>query len=277
MKKKIFIVLLLLVIGIVGLFGFKYFKGKIQQNKTIDSFVESAKANGETYLILEINPKLMLILDENNKVKDISQLNDDASIFKNEEFENLNLDEAISKVITVAKENNYLTENKVISISTLTENDECIKQVKSYILGNDSSINVNETDKSKEELFDEIVKINEEKLKEFEEKYNQNANATDEYAKEFLISTLKSIEKSYVDKLNEFKKQGYTYDEEMTKKNGNGESIWYSRTISQYFEDDGEYADVKESNPIFTPTCDLNLLSKEECKTYCPHCRYIGG
>lgn len=277
MKKKIFIVLLLLVIGIVGLFGFKYFKGKIQQNTIINDFVESAKANGETYLILEINPKLMLILDENNKVKNISQLNDDASIFKNEEFENLNLDEAISKVITVAKENNYLTENKVISISTLTENDECIKQVKSYILGNDSSINVNETDKSKEELFDEIVKINEEKLKEFEEKYNQNANATDEYAKEFLISTLKSIEKSYVDKLNEFKKQGYTYDEEMTKKNGNGESIWYSRIISQYFEDDGEYADVKESNPIFTPTCDLNLLSKEECKTYCPHCRYIGG
>ena len=69
MKKKIFIVLLLLIIGIAGLFGFKYFKGKIQQDKTINSFVESAKANGETYLVLEINPKLMLILDENNKVK----------------------------------------------------------------------------------------------------------------------------------------------------------------------------------------------------------------
>lgn len=272
MKKKIFIVLLLLIIGIAGLFEYKHSKNQAQQNTIINDFVESAKANGETYLILEINPKLMLILDENNKVKSISQLNDDASIFKNEEFENLNLDEAISKVITVAKENNYLTENKVISISTLTENDECIKQVKSYILGNDSSINVNEIDKSKEELFDEIVKINEEKLKEFEEKYNQNANATDEYAKEFLISTLKSMEKSYVDKLNEFKKQGYTYDEEMTKKNGNGESIWYSRIISQYFEDDGEYADVKESNPIYIPVCDVKTYGKEMCKEYCPHC-----
>ena len=184
MKKKIFIVLLLLIIGIAGLFGFKYFKGKIQQDKTINSFVESAKANGETYLVLEINPKLMLILDENNKVKNISQLNDDAGIFKSEEFENLNLDEAISKVITVAKENNYLTENKVISISTLTENDECIKQVKSYILGNDSSINVNEIDKSKEELFDEIVKMNREKVKKFEEETHTFIDAEKQVKKE---------------------------------------------------------------------------------------------
>lgn len=277
MKKKILIVLGIIliigIIGIVGLFEYRHSKDQAQQNTVIDDFVESAKENGETYLILEINPKLMLILDENNKVKNISQLNDDANIFKNEEFENLNLDEAISKVITVAKENNYLTDKKDISVYTLTDSDKVIETVKNYIIENDNKIVVKEVDKSKEELHDEIVKMNKEQIKKIKGEYDARM---DQY-KQVYISDVKISEQEYVDKLNKFMSQGYTYDEEATKKYGEGESIWYSRTISQYFEDDGEYADVKESNPILTPTCDLNLLSKKECKTYCPHCRYIGG
>lgn len=277
MKKKILIVLGIIliigIIGIVGLFEYRHSKDQAQQNTVIDDFVESAKENGETYLILEINPKLMLILDENNKVKNISQLNDDASIFKNEEFENLNLDEAISKVITVAKENNYLTDKKDISVYTLTDDDKIIETVKNYIIENDNEIVVKEVDKSKEELHDEIVKMNKEQIKKIKGEYDAKMG---QY-KQVYISDVKRYEQEYVDKLNKFISQGYTYDEEATKKYGEGESIWYSRTISQYFEDDGEYADVEESYPILTPTCDLNLLSKEECKTYCPHCRYIGG
>lgn len=274
MKKKILIVLGIIliigIIGIVGLFEYRHSKDQAQQNTVIDDFVESAKENGETYLILEINPKLMLILDENNKVKNISQLNDDASIFKNEEFENLNLDEAISKVITVAKENNYLTENKVISISTLTENDECIKQVKSYILGNDSSINVNEIDKSKEELFDEIVKINREKVKKFEEEYNQKNNEIDKYLKESHISMAKASEQYYIDRVKEVTSQGYVYDDQATKEYGEGDLV-YSRDCSQ-----GDLT-CSGSTKVQIPSCNPNVLSKEECKTYCPHCRYIGG
>ena len=171
MKKKILIVLGIIliigIIGIVGLFEYRHSKDQAQQNTVIDDFVESAKENGETYLILEINPKLMLILDENNKVKNISQLNDDANIFKNEEFENLNLDEAISKVITVAKENNYLTDKKDISVYTLTDDDKIIETVKNYIIENDNEIVV-KVDKSKEELHDEIVKMNKEQIKKMQ-------------------------------------------------------------------------------------------------------------
>lgn len=182
MKKSFIIIGIILIICIVGIFGFKCinnFKNEKVQNKTINSFVESAAANGETYMLLEINPKLMLILDENNNVKDISQLNDDARIFKSEEFYNLSLEDAITKVIKVAKENSYLTDNKNISISTLTEDNGCIEQVKKYIIENDNDIKVSEINKSKEELFNEIVAINGEKRKKAEETAQKHQQKVD--------------------------------------------------------------------------------------------------
>ncbi|MDE6142418.1 MAG: hypothetical protein K2G03_07425, partial [Bacilli bacterium] len=81
MKKKKFIIIgIILIIGVVGFIGFKVVN-KVMLDKEIANFIEEVEANGETYLVIEINPKIILILDENNKVKEISNLIEDARIF----------------------------------------------------------------------------------------------------------------------------------------------------------------------------------------------------
>lgn len=80
---------------------------------------QSKQADAGTYLVFSINPKLMLHLNDDGTVEHAYQLNDDAAIFKNDDFRTLNLESAIDKTIDISTENDYLKTNKKVSVSIL--------------------------------------------------------------------------------------------------------------------------------------------------------------
>ena len=102
MKKKIIISLLafILVIGL-GIGGYLY----LNRDNTKEF----------TYIILKINPELMLSLDKDNKVIEVKALNDEAKIFVNRNLIGLSLEKAINIIIDVAVDNGYL-EDGIISL-----------------------------------------------------------------------------------------------------------------------------------------------------------------
>lgn len=140
MKKKLIIGLgiLILVIGLV-IGGLYYFKSN-SKGKDYDKQLEVNQADN-TYLVIEINPKLMLSLDKTGKVIEVFQLNDDASIFTNNDLKGLDVESAIIKIVDTATNNGYLTDNKQLSISILDKgNEDYLSQAKTII--EDKGINV---------------------------------------------------------------------------------------------------------------------------------------
>jgi len=138
-NKKIIIgiiaTVIVVAIAIAGVFllnGKDVNNGK--NNNTNDVLNGPTKSNETSYLVISINPKLMLHLDKDGKVIEVFQLNDDAGIFTNADFKGLDLESAINKVVDIAKDNGYLKDNKDISVSTLDNDkkdylDEVIKQL----------------------------------------------------------------------------------------------------------------------------------------------------
>lgn len=121
MKKKVIIIItsIVLVIGLVvgGLYYFKNLKGN-------ENF---------SYILLQINPKLLLSLDKNNKVIDVEPLNDDAEIFKSEDLIGLDLENAIDKVIDVALDNGYLEDGLIDMIGMSNFEGFSLEQAEKFV------------------------------------------------------------------------------------------------------------------------------------------------
>lgn len=82
-------------------------------------------AHNLTFLKFKINPEFGFVVNGNDEVVYYLSLNDDAGkIFKSEMFDGLNTNEAVNKAIEVAKENNYLVEEKKIEVTVITEDKE---------------------------------------------------------------------------------------------------------------------------------------------------------
>lgn len=156
-KKHIFIKILLviLVIVIVGFVGFKVMK-EVSINNEFKDMVQEAKENGETHVFIEINPKMVLTIDKDNNVIEISPANVDAFVITDHDFSNLDLESAINKIITIAKENNYLTDKKEITVISLTEDNGCIDKIKQYVINNDKDIKVIENDKNAKDVYKDM-------------------------------------------------------------------------------------------------------------------------
>lgn len=77
-------------------------------------------ADNKTYLILSFGPKLLLHINNEDKVMEMNQLNEEAFIFTNEEFKDLELIGAINKIIDIALLNGYLKTSKELDITTPT-------------------------------------------------------------------------------------------------------------------------------------------------------------
>jgi len=125
-KKLMLGMLLALILIISAITSIVLLSGKDNEkdsDTSINNPVEKEQKNKETYLVISINPKIMLHLDNAGKVIELFQLNKDAVIFTNDELENLDLDNAIDKIVTIAQDNGYLKDAKDISVSVLNNND----------------------------------------------------------------------------------------------------------------------------------------------------------
>ena len=77
-----------------------------------------------TYIILTINPEVMLKLDKSGKVIDVISLNEDAVIFKQDDLKGLDIGKAMEKVVSVAKENGFLKKGSDgITVAILEEKE----------------------------------------------------------------------------------------------------------------------------------------------------------
>ena len=77
---------------------------------------EEEQKDSDIFLVLSINPKFMLHI-KNDTISEIYQLNRDAKIFTNEDFQGLSLTDGLTKIQEILKENDYLKEDAVINIS----------------------------------------------------------------------------------------------------------------------------------------------------------------
>ena len=117
--KKIRIRVILLIMT----FMFLLFSGYtwLISSKTVSvSSFDVQIADNKTYLILSFGPKLLLHINNEDKVMEMNQLNEEAFIFTNEEFKDLELIGAINKIIDIALLNGYLKTSKELDITTPT-------------------------------------------------------------------------------------------------------------------------------------------------------------
>jgi len=91
---------------------------KINDNNNHSEQVENSNVN-DTYLIVEINPKLMMHYNKSGIVMEIFQINEEASIFVNADFKGLDINSSMDKLLEIALNNNYLKDSKQITISML--------------------------------------------------------------------------------------------------------------------------------------------------------------
>ena len=115
MKKKVIIVtaIVLIALGITAAVLFcnsKKSDGGLQNNN---------EKPMNTYLVITINPKVMLHLDKNGQVIEIFMLNEDAKIFANAEIKGLALESALKKIYELATTNNYLKDDKLLNIAII--------------------------------------------------------------------------------------------------------------------------------------------------------------
>lgn len=265
---KIFIVMIIIVLVIaVGLFIWY----KISLNKEFNDLIKNATENGETYIYIEINPKLMLVLDKDNNVKEISPVNVDGyKITDDQDYTGLDLESAINKIITVAKENNYLTDKKEIIITTITEDKGNFDKIKQYVASIDDGINVVENSKNAKNVYEEmkkdlqaVIAENTRRLVGDMEEAEREREERDKADREKELERIKKAEKEYIDRINQLKKEGYKLTE--------------TREDELLFTRDYETATEtgSESAHVWFPYCEtIYGVTKEECETYCPHCKY---
>lgn len=126
MKKKILLGVLF-AIAVVGTFliGFM-FKDTSQYNLALQ----------EESIIVSINPEVLFNTDNKGYVKEVLHINEDAKIYKEEDFIGLEIKEAVDKSIAVAKENGYVKEDTVVNVSSLSENSVYVEDIVLNLKGN---------------------------------------------------------------------------------------------------------------------------------------------
>lgn len=144
MKKKI-LGGTLLVVAIVGAFliGFM-FKDTSQYNVALQ----------EESIIVSINPEVLFNTDNKGYVKEVLHINEDAKIYKEEDFLGLEIKKAVDKTIEVAKANGYVKEDTVVNISSLNENSVYVEDIVLNLKGN--KINV-KTEKLSKDAIETIM------------------------------------------------------------------------------------------------------------------------
>lgn len=119
------ICLILVLFG--GIFGFNFYNS----NKVVN------------YLSIDINPSIMLGVNNKDKVKEVNNLNDDAEeLTKDLELINLEVEDATNKIIDKAIEVGYITEEEdnTILLSTYCNNKETSNNIQNKV---NNSVNEN--------------------------------------------------------------------------------------------------------------------------------------
>ena len=91
------------------------------------------KISYKSIVQMDLNPSIEFIV-ENDEVKSIRGLNDEGKMLVlNEEFENINLNDAINKIINLEKSTGYLSDESQISITVSSNEEETNNYVKDKI------------------------------------------------------------------------------------------------------------------------------------------------
>lgn len=144
MKKKI-LGGALLVIAIVAVVVLSImFKDTSQYNVSLR----------EESIIVSINPEVLFNTDNKGYVKEVLHINEDAKIYKEEDFLGLEIKEAVDKTIEVAKEHGYVNEDTVVNVSSLSENSVYVEDIVLNLKGN--KINV-KTEKIPKDAIETIM------------------------------------------------------------------------------------------------------------------------
>lgn len=124
----------------------------------------------EAIIQIDVNPSVEFVVDDSDKVLSVKGLNDDGKlILTDEEFENLSLKDAVSKLLNLEEKTNFLSEtNKNVALTLTIENkgvEEVLTNKLNQILKstqNNLSTNIEikfNTSKSVEDLKDYVNSI----------------------------------------------------------------------------------------------------------------------
>ena len=124
----------------------------------------------EAIIQVDVNPSVEFVVDDSDKVLSVKGLNDDGKlILTDEEFENLSLKDAVSKLLNLEEKTNFLSEtNKNVTLTLTIENkgvEEVLTNKLNQILKstqNNLSTNIEikfNTSKSIEDLKDYVNSI----------------------------------------------------------------------------------------------------------------------
>lgn len=144
MKKKILLCLLLVCLLVSGVLIPYMFKDTSQYNIKLQ----------EESIVVQINPKVMYNTDNIGNVIEVVHLNEDAKIYKEEDFIGLFINDAIGKTILIAEQNGYVDEDTVVNVSSLNPNSVYLEDIVLNLKGN--KINV-KTEKLSQDVIDIIM------------------------------------------------------------------------------------------------------------------------
>lgn len=127
-KKKIVIIVSIIILALlVGVLCYIKFNDKKTEEPN------NPVKEEDSYVIISINPKLMLKL--NNKViKEIYTLNDDSNIFVDKDIEGSEVSEGTKKIFDILLNNNYIKEDTVINLRAykyIEETKELVEDIDS--------------------------------------------------------------------------------------------------------------------------------------------------
>ncbi len=123
----------------------------------------------KNYLVVSVNPKVLLNINDENIITGVFQLNDDAYIFQNADLKNLEIEEGIIKILEILKNNNYLTEDANLELSYF-ENSKVaqnISKIENVLTNNNVNYTINYITKKEEKDITQ-------KLENYEEKDNNS-------------------------------------------------------------------------------------------------------
>lgn len=104
----------------------------------------------EESIIVSINPEVLFNTDNKGYVKEILHINEDAKIYKEDDFLGLEIKEAVNKTVEIAKEHGYVKEDTVVNVSSLSENSVYVEDIVLNLKGN--KINIKTKKLSKEAI-----------------------------------------------------------------------------------------------------------------------------
>lgn len=196
-------------------------------------FVGRPQVNSDTQIIIDVNPSIQLVLKDDNKVKEISALNDDADkIIKNIDTKK-SLDVVIEKILLNLDEYHYLDDkDSAMLITYIGKNDSKAEKIVKKAV--DKYIDVNECEC--EVLYQDI-----ESSKELEKKASKKGVSVGKYYFVQKISTYDiTVEYLYEKNIKEIvsimKDNGIDIPEEITSR---GKDYSYTTSNSNVNKDKG--------------------------------------